>query len=166
MIVDAEARTPVDSNVVTLARTSPTWVFVAPDAPEERVKALFERGVLVLSAERDASGRLDLADVLFQMGRLGISSVLAEGGVRLSRSLLEAGMVDEATVIVSEDAAGGEVPELPLAELSDPGAFRIVSGRSFGKDRLLHLARIDGRTSIHDIRLPVRPIRRPIAEPL
>jgi len=166
VIVDAEARTPVNSNVVTLARTSPTWVFVAPDAPEERVKALFQRGVLVLTAEREASGRLDLADVLFQMGGLGISSVLAEGGVRLSRSLLEAGMVDEATIIVSEDTAGGEVPELPLTELSDPEAFHIVSGRSFGKDRLLHLARIDGRTSIHDIRLPVRPIRRPIAEPL
>lgn len=166
VIVDAEARTPVDSKVVTLARSSPTWIFVAPDAPEDRVKALFQRGVLVLTAERDASGRIDLADVLFQMARLGISSVLAEGGARLSRSLLEAGMVDEATVILSEQSAGDEDSNLPLTELTDPHAFRIVASRSFGGDRLLHLARIDGRTSIHDIRLPVRPIRRPIAEPL
>jgi len=166
VVIDAEARTPIESKVVELARSSPTWVFVAPDAPEERVKALFQRGVLVLTAERDASGRIDLADVLFQMARLGITSVLAEGGARLSRSLLEAGMVDEATVILSEQSAGDEVPDLPLSELTDPRAFRIVAGRSFGGDRLLHLARIDGRTSIHDIRLPVRPIQRPIAEPL
>jgi diaminohydroxyphosphoribosylaminopyrimidine deaminase/5-amino-6-(5-phosphoribosylamino)uracil reductase len=166
VVIDAEARTPPDANVVALARTSPTWIFVAPDAPEERVRALAQRGVLVLTAERESSGRIDLADVLFQMGRLGIGSVLAEGGARLSRSLLEAGMVDEATVITSEQSAGGEVPDLPLTQLSEPGAFRIVAGRSFGDDRLLHLARIDGRTSIHDIRLPVRPIRRPIAEPL
>ena len=33
----------------------------------------------VQAAEREASGRLDLADVLFQMGGLGIGSVLAEG---------------------------------------------------------------------------------------
>lgn len=166
VVVDAEARTPVDANVVELARSSPTWIFVAPDAPDDRVKALFQRGVLVLTAERDAAGRIDLADVLFQMARLGISSVLAEGGARLSRSLIEADMVDEATVIQSDQSAGGEAPDLPLAELSDPAAFRIVESRSFGGDRLLHLARIDGRTSIHDIRLPVRPIRRPIAEPL
>lgn len=166
VVVDAEARTPVGSNVVSLARSSATWIFVAPDAPEQRVRALIQNGVLVRTAEREASGRIDLADVLFQMAGLGIGSVLVEGGARLARSLLEADMVDEATVIVSAGAAGDEVPDLPLTELSEAGSFRIVAGRSFGDDRLLHMARIDGRTSIHDIRLPVRPIRRPIAEPL
>lgn len=166
VVIDAEARTPPEASVVALARSSPTWIFVAPDAPDERVKALLHRGVLVLTAERDGTGRIDLADVLFQMGRLGIGSVLAEGGARLSRSLLEAGMVDEATVILSDQSAGGEVPDLPLTELNDARSFRIVDSRAFDGDRMLHLARIDGNTSMHDIRLPVRPIRRPIAEPL
>ncbi|WP_237153983.1 bifunctional diaminohydroxyphosphoribosylaminopyrimidine deaminase/5-amino-6-(5-phosphoribosylamino)uracil reductase RibD [Oryzibacter oryziterrae] len=145
VILDADARTPLTAKVVAAASSSPTWLFAAPDAPEDRMKALAHKGVLIEVAERDASGRLDLQDVLFQLGRLGITSVISEGGARVARALLEADLVDEVNLVRSDLVLGARgVPALaglPIASLAQDERFTLIERRRLGEDRLMRLFR-------------------------
>lgn len=147
VVADADARLPPDCAVAELAARSPTWVFVAPDAPEDRVKALLRRGVLVLVAERDADGQLDVGDLLFQLSRLGIASVLAEGGTAMARTLLDAGVIDEAHLVFPDRAIGAAGAPVfagrPVSALTADANYDTVETRRLGADRLLHLFRKD-----------------------
>lgn len=75
-----------DSNARTL-------IFHAPSALQKEM-AQFPDSVELMAANENNS-RLDLADVLKQLGNLGFNSVLCEGGGQLAGSLLQAGLVDE-----------------------------------------------------------------------
>jgi diaminohydroxyphosphoribosylaminopyrimidine deaminase/5-amino-6-(5-phosphoribosylamino)uracil reductase len=147
VILDAEARTPLGAKLVASAGKTPTWVFVAPGAPEERVRALTRHGVLVEVAERDHAGRLDLGDVLFQLGRLGITSLISEGGARVARALIESDHVDEATLTFSDIkvGAGGvkALAGLPLDVLTQSEGFAAIERRRLGVDRLVRYWRAD-----------------------
>ncbi len=145
VIVDARARTPLDSKVVRGADAVPTWIFVAPDAPTAPVAALRERGVSVLVAERDRAGRLDLADVLFQLGRAGITTLLVEGGShdrpqpRRGRSRRR--RRDRPAPIALGDGGVPALAGLPLARITDHPTFTPFGRRALGADSLQRLAR-------------------------
>lgn len=145
VIADADALTPPGARVVGLASRSPTWIFVAPDAPDERVRALLRQGVLVLVAERDASGQLDVGDVLFQLSRLGVATVLAEGGTAMARTLIDADVIDEAHFMLSPRLIGsGGAPVFggrPVSVLTENPNYDTVDSRRLGADRLVHLFR-------------------------
>jgi diaminohydroxyphosphoribosylaminopyrimidine deaminase/5-amino-6-(5-phosphoribosylamino)uracil reductase len=147
IVIDGHARTPLAAKLVTSADAVPTWIFVAPDAPAERIHALGRAGVSVLVAERDGAGRVDLADVLFQLGRAGITSVVTEGGSTIARTLVETDLIDEAHIVEAPLEIGeGGVPALaglPLRRLTDDPDFEIVTRRRLGPDRLVHVWRKD-----------------------
>ncbi|MCH7938819.1 MAG: dihydrofolate reductase family protein, partial [Candidatus Marinimicrobia bacterium] len=52
---------------------------------------------------------LDLSQVLAELGRRDFTSVLVEGGPRLHRSFLEAGLVDEIMLFTAPQPADREV---------------------------------------------------------
>lgn len=145
VIIDAQARTPVTAKIVATAERVPTWIFVGPGAAADKVRALGDRGVSVLVAERNAAGRLDLADVLFQLGRAGITTVMTEGGSTIARCLVEEDLVDEAQVVLSPLTVGdGGVPALaglPLSRLLDHPDFETLENRRLDVDRLVRVWR-------------------------
>lgn len=145
VVVDGAARLPLGAKLVTTAGRVPTWVFVGPDAAADRVAALNEAGVRVLVAERDESGRLDLADVLFQLARAGITTVMSEGGATMARALFERRLVDEVHLVRSSveiGQGGAGVPALAglsLDLLADRSRFASAGERQLGDDQLTHL---------------------------
>ncbi|WP_181702926.1 bifunctional diaminohydroxyphosphoribosylaminopyrimidine deaminase/5-amino-6-(5-phosphoribosylamino)uracil reductase RibD [Chthonobacter albigriseus] len=143
VIADADARTPPAAKIVTSARAIPTWIVVAPDAPESRVGPLMDAGCRIFVAERTALGRLDLSDLLFQLGREGITRVVSEGGATIARSLLEAGLADELHFVHSPKVVGdGGVPALAglnVAAIERNPRFEVVEKRRLGDDTLVHL---------------------------
>ncbi|HEX3519776.1 MAG TPA: dihydrofolate reductase family protein [Solirubrobacteraceae bacterium] len=77
-------------------------------------------------------GRLDLAAALGELGgRLGVRSLLCEGGPHLAGQLLAAGLVDELFLSVAPKLVGGEP--------SGGEALRIVAGAELGPPAELEL---------------------------
>ncbi|HUG63157.1 MAG TPA: bifunctional diaminohydroxyphosphoribosylaminopyrimidine deaminase/5-amino-6-(5-phosphoribosylamino)uracil reductase RibD [Methylomirabilota bacterium] len=145
VILDSGARTPVNSRLLATSRDVPTWIFTAPDAPAGRVSALSVAGARIVMAERDEEGRLDLRDVLFQLARDGVTSVLVEGGARVARALVEDDLVDEA-IFVRSPAVIGEggveaLAGLPLEAITASPTFVAVERRQLGDDALVHFWR-------------------------
>lgn len=88
VVVDSKGAIPLTSHLVKTAPRVPVWLLslaTGPVAP----------GVDVLTCEPDVEGRVDLKDAMTRLAGQGVNRVLAEGGARLARSLLEASLVDE-----------------------------------------------------------------------
>lgn len=90
-----------------------------------------------------ADGRVDLAALLADLGRLGVNDVWCEAGMGLAGALLHAGLVDElvcymAPVVLGHSARGMfDLP--PLAALADKSCWRWHDVRSVGNDLRLTL---------------------------
>jgi diaminohydroxyphosphoribosylaminopyrimidine deaminase/5-amino-6-(5-phosphoribosylamino)uracil reductase len=94
VVLDRRLRLAPASKLASSARTVPTWLFTGADAPERGRKALRALGVDILLAGTDASGQLDLREVLAALAARGITRVLVEGGAALAASLLRQRLVD------------------------------------------------------------------------
>jgi riboflavin-specific deaminase-like protein len=74
-----------------------TLVGVCARTPREHLGFLAERGVEAIPAGEE---RIDLAAFLAALEERGVSSIVCEGGGRLNRSLLNAGLVDRIHLLV------------------------------------------------------------------
>ncbi len=133
VVVDSRMELPLSARILD---GGPVLVFVAVD-DEKRAKLLRERGAEVVYAP-NASGKVDLAALLAELGRRGINEVHAEAGFKLNGSLLREGLVDElllylAPCLVGDDAAG--LFNLPaLFSLQDRRDLKIRDLRQIGAD--------------------------------
>lgn len=139
VVVDSQARLPLDGALVADAAASPVCVATAQDAPGDRLAALQDRGVNVLAA---GMGRVDLPGLLRMLTVQGVQSVFVEGGPTLAGALLAAGLVDEvrwfaAPVILGGDAAPGAVAGDGWAALADAPRLRDAVVEQVGGDGLI-----------------------------
>ncbi|MEJ2690570.1 MAG: dihydrofolate reductase family protein [Deltaproteobacteria bacterium] len=97
---------------------------------------------MIKKVARQKDGNLSLQEVLAELGRCQINSVLVEGGGRIHSSLLHAGLADEAyffhaPILLGNDGVavmdgfGGQ-------KVSDGIRLQGVNYRRFGDDILLH----------------------------
>jgi diaminohydroxyphosphoribosylaminopyrimidine deaminase / 5-amino-6-(5-phosphoribosylamino)uracil reductase len=90
---------------------------------------------------RERDGRVDLSDLLAQLGNRGVQSVLLEGGSKLAGDALRLGLIDKYVLFLAPKLLGGEGPGLfagPGAErMADALRLRDLSVRRFGSDILV-----------------------------
>ena len=139
IIVDSNARLPLTSNVVTDGQAQ-TIVAVTEAAPEERVAALRAHGVDVLTC--GTGSHVDLVQLMQELGRREIASVLVEGGGTVNFSLLAAGLVDKVFAFVAPKIVGGRTAKTPVegdgfAQLADSVQFTRLTAENVGSDVLL-----------------------------
>jgi diaminohydroxyphosphoribosylaminopyrimidine deaminase/5-amino-6-(5-phosphoribosylamino)uracil reductase len=136
VILDSSLRIPDDARVLTAGRRP--LILCAPDAPDRRLAAD------VVRVPRAEAG-LDLHAVMAVLAERGVTGVLVEGGGRVHRSFLDAGLVDRLELFVAPRIlAGGPgfVGGSPW-RLSDGPAFSVVSVAVVGEDVRISMERRD-----------------------
>ncbi|AWB45054.1 bifunctional diaminohydroxyphosphoribosylaminopyrimidine deaminase/5-amino-6-(5-phosphoribosylamino)uracil reductase RibD [Paenibacillus sp. CAA11] len=107
IIVDSRLRIPIKSKV--LQEDAEKTLILTTRLSEERRRAeIAEAGAKVLLC--GDGPQVDLKHGLKQLAQLGISSVLVEGGGKLSGSLLVAKLVDELVLFMAPKLIGGNAP--------------------------------------------------------
>ena len=138
--LDARLRIPLTAHLVAEARTMPTWMVTLAGAAAARQQALRDAGVVVIAAEPDATGRIDLPMALGLLGERGLTRVLVEGGGRLAAALLRQGLVDRLAWFHAPILLGGDgipaVAELGLDALAEAPSFERLSTETVGDDVL------------------------------
>jgi diaminohydroxyphosphoribosylaminopyrimidine deaminase/5-amino-6-(5-phosphoribosylamino)uracil reductase len=102
IILDSDARTPAEAQVIRTAREQATILAVTPDAPAARVKRLEKAGAQILVLDIR-----DLGLVFRTLAGEGIHKILVEGGGEVHASVLEERLADEACVFVAPKIIGG-----------------------------------------------------------
>ena len=136
-VLDAFARTPLNSVVVSDAFAALTTVVVSRAAPAQQVAALAKRaGVLVAPAR---GGRIDLRWLLKRLGGEGVTSLLVEGGGEVNAAFLEAGLAQRVEFFYAPKILGGREARRGVAgeggrRLADLIELREVEWRRVGED--------------------------------
>jgi diaminohydroxyphosphoribosylaminopyrimidine deaminase/5-amino-6-(5-phosphoribosylamino)uracil reductase len=112
-----------------------------PGFPRARKSRLEKMGVEVLPIAENAGG-LDLNQLMDELGRREITSLLVEGGGELSASLLGAGLVDRvvmfvAPLIIGGKAAPGPVGGLGAGQMAEALKLERLSVTAVGCDWML-----------------------------
>ncbi|MCX6394461.1 MAG: bifunctional diaminohydroxyphosphoribosylaminopyrimidine deaminase/5-amino-6-(5-phosphoribosylamino)uracil reductase RibD [Solirubrobacterales bacterium] len=113
LIFDASARLPLDSLLVAEPDSPPLTVIVGRGAQRAEVDALEASGVdvIVATGENEAA-RVESA--LDQLGEVGITSLLLEGGPKLAGAFLDAGEVDELRIFLAPVLIGAHAARDPF----------------------------------------------------
>ncbi|MEZ4485196.1 MAG: RibD family protein [Syntrophotaleaceae bacterium] len=87
-------------------------------------------------------GRVDLRDLLQQLGRRGVQSILLEGGAQLNAAFLQAGLVDRMMVFIAPKVLGGSggygiFAGEGVARLADAVDLEGIRVSRFGDDVLI-----------------------------
>jgi diaminohydroxyphosphoribosylaminopyrimidine deaminase/5-amino-6-(5-phosphoribosylamino)uracil reductase len=133
VVVDSKLETPLTARIL---QGGPVLVAAAVD-DEKRANLLRAAGAEVLVLP-NAAGKVELKDLLEELGRRGINEVHAEAGFKLNGSLLREGLVDElllylAPCLIGHAASGlFNLPE--LTTLDDKRRLKILDLRQVGAD--------------------------------
>jgi len=108
VVFDSGARLPLDSRLVRSLDEAPVVAVCGPDASGDRVAALRDAGVEVISVA--GAGAAGVTAALEELGRRGLTSVMLEGGATLAGAFLEAGAIDGMRVFVAPVILGDGRP--------------------------------------------------------
>ena len=138
VIVDSNARTPLDSKV--LDKSARTIIATTANAPPEKISALKNCGVEIIFA--GGGERVDLKILMQALAEREITSVLVEGGGTINFSLLRAGLVDKVLAFVAPKIIGGKnsltaVEGAGFEKLSDAVTLKNITAQNFGEDILI-----------------------------
>ena len=149
VIVDSALQTPVEASIFLEGRAVIIYAATLDDAKK---KALQARGATVIylpgtRADGTATGKVDLAAMLLDLGRREINELHVEAGHRLNGSLIREGLVDELLVYLAPKllGQGRDMASFgPLGDLGKALQLDFVSSTLIGPDIRL-LARVRGR---------------------
>jgi len=140
IVLDSQARTPLQAKVVRDEFAALTTIVVSRHAPKARVAALAQR-VTVIVAPSKKSG-IDLHWLLKRLGAENVTSMLVEGGGEVNASFLLGGFAQRVVFFYAPKILGGRTARKGVAgdgakSLSDAVQLQQVEWRKLGADLLL-----------------------------
>ncbi len=150
IIADSMARTPLTAKVVNDGQAH-TIIAVSSEAPKEKISALQDKGVEILTIASSTEG-VDLRQLFKTLGEKGITSIFIEGGAKINAAALAANLVDKvywfiAPKIIGGHAAPGPVGGLGAKLLDDAIQLEDINTEYVGEDILIsaYLRQREGR---------------------
>jgi diaminohydroxyphosphoribosylaminopyrimidine deaminase/5-amino-6-(5-phosphoribosylamino)uracil reductase len=145
IVADSRLRVPLTARVVAGARRTPSWFIVHRGVDAARRDAFRAAGAEIIETPVTATGELDLAAALRDLGRRGLTRLLVEGGATLAAALLRADLVDRIAWFHAPCLIGGDglpaVAGFGLDRLSAAPRFARVAVEEIGEDVLETLER-------------------------
>ncbi|HWR60620.1 MAG TPA: bifunctional diaminohydroxyphosphoribosylaminopyrimidine deaminase/5-amino-6-(5-phosphoribosylamino)uracil reductase RibD [Clostridia bacterium] len=141
IIVDSAGRIPAGARILKQAGDKRTIIAATGAMPSEKKRQLEEQGAeVIITAKR--SGRVDLRELLEELGKRGIDSLLVEGGGTVAAAFLEEGLADKAAVFVAPVIIGGKAAPTPVMGagvdlIKDGFRLKHQSIKVFGQDVLV-----------------------------
>lgn len=136
IIVDSHCRTSTD--VRAIASGGKTIIAAITSADNKRLK---QKGVEVI-VTTSVDGRVDLTSLITQLGIMGITSILFEGGGTLASSFFKLGLIDKVISFIAPRIIGGKNTPTPvdghgLPALDATQELRDVSVERIGSDIMI-----------------------------
>lgn len=137
VVLDTHLRLGAESRLAKTASLLPTLVFTTAGAGGDNLRA---RGVEIVRVAPDAQGRPDIAAMLGELAKRGITRLLVEGGAKVHTAFLDRGLADglalfTAPITLGNSGTGG-IAALASAALEEAPRFVRTGTRALGPDLL------------------------------
>lgn len=141
VILDTHLKLNPAARLLASGSNAATYVVCAPDAGSQKKQRLMEKGAEILEIPlRD--GYIDLSHLMMRLGRMGITSILVEGGGQVAAGALNSGIVDKVALfyapklLVSDQGVPMCRGEGPV-KMKDALALKNVDVSRVGEDILV-----------------------------
>lgn len=131
VLIDGRLRVPLDAPFFQAGNT--LVVTCAAAEARERYHAQGHEMLALASSE----GHVDLRKLMVELAARGVNDVLIEAGPRLAGAFTRLGLVDEYQIYIAGKFLGSTARpllDLPLAQMSEAPALKIVEMRAVGDD--------------------------------
>ena len=135
IILDSQARLPLDSRLVQSVEEAPLWVVCGKYAPAPQVKALADAGCRMIQLP-ETHGRVDVRKLAELLGKESITNVLIEGGGTVHASFFEERLVDRVMVFIAPKMLGGEHAPTPI---KGPGVRSLEQAWTVADTKVTHV---------------------------
>jgi diaminohydroxyphosphoribosylaminopyrimidine deaminase/5-amino-6-(5-phosphoribosylamino)uracil reductase len=122
IILDTHLSMPPSAKMLSQPSNAPTWVVCGPDAPNSHRLLLEKAGARIITA-RVRDGRVDLSALMADLGSVGITSLLIEGGGAVLGSAFAAGVVHKICFFYAPKILGGD-DGIPICKGTGPEAMQ------------------------------------------
>jgi diaminohydroxyphosphoribosylaminopyrimidine deaminase/5-amino-6-(5-phosphoribosylamino)uracil reductase len=145
VILDRHLRLPASGYLARTAREHSLWIFSGPGGEPSSAALLAAEGAEIIRVPVSGRG-VDLAAVLKELGRRGVTRLMVEGGSRIAASFVEAGFADEVWLYRGPVTIGADgvaaLDGLPLTTVTQSPCYRIRATERLGRDTLTIYERI------------------------
>jgi len=113
IIIDTEGRIPLDSKILNLKSHSKTIIATTEKITSEKVKSLEDKNAEVVICPLK-NNKVDLNYLFEYLAKMGIDSILVEGGSTLNESILKEKLVDKVVTFIAPKIIGGSQAKTPV----------------------------------------------------
>ncbi|MFO1023291.1 MAG: bifunctional diaminohydroxyphosphoribosylaminopyrimidine deaminase/5-amino-6-(5-phosphoribosylamino)uracil reductase RibD [Planctomycetales bacterium] len=114
IVLDPRATLPLESQLLTTIEQAPVLCVVGETAKKEKIAALQDAGVEVVTLPFAGEGRLDLRKLMGLLAERRMTNLLVEGGGVTLGHVFDEGLIDEAHVFLGPKLIGGEGAGTPI----------------------------------------------------
>jgi|SRR3989344_611015 len=138
IVVDSKLRTPLTANIV---KNEPGKLFIvtSDQASKSKIKQFQQKGVNVL-AFKTKKGKVDLDEVMKELGKREISSILVEGGAELNAEAIRSKIVDKVLFFIAPKFIGEGITalgDLGIKKVDRSIKVKNLTYKKLGKDMLI-----------------------------
>ncbi len=108
----------------------------------KKIKTLTSLGARIIFVKENSDGRLNIKNVLKELGKMNISSLLVEGGSRLFSSFIHENLYDDILLFISPKLLGCGLPvvqSIGTKSISNAHKIKIENIERIGDDLLVEL---------------------------
>lgn len=145
IVLDSNARTPPNSEILTRKPEVPTIIFVSKEASTDNVKSLREKGALIEFVDRSHEGLLDLSEVLkILKSKYKIEKLMVEGGGRVLGSFIKNSYFDYLRLSINPVFFGSGISLIEgvsFKTVEESPKLKLVKVEKLGWSVVLHYVR-------------------------
>lgn len=140
VVLDGHLSIPLKAHLLHQRNPEKTIVVTGSRSPAGKINALRRYGATVWSFPL-RGGQLSFVELIKRLGRLGLLSVMIEGGATTASRALKENVVDRILFFYAPKILGGEgipmIGPLGIKKISQASAVKDVEVKRFGKDFLV-----------------------------
>ncbi|MGA2667743.1 MAG: bifunctional diaminohydroxyphosphoribosylaminopyrimidine deaminase/5-amino-6-(5-phosphoribosylamino)uracil reductase RibD [Ignavibacteria bacterium] len=138
IVIDRNLTTDLNKNLFSDGFTDRTIIISAEKADPFLDKIFGERRIrLIVSKLKD--NKIDLKDALKKIGKVGITSVIIEGGAYTSTEFLEQGVADDLLIFIAPEIMGKGLSSFIPEKKIDLTKHKNINCKKIGKDILINI---------------------------
>ncbi|MDP2363921.1 MAG: RibD family protein, partial [Ignavibacteria bacterium] len=143
IILDSKLNLSPELNVFKKNKDKKTILVTLDDnaSKKSKIKKLEQLGVKIIFVKKNHSGRVHLKSMLKEFGKMGIASILVEGGAKIFSSFVKQNLFDDLLLFVSPKILGSGIKifsDLSYNSLQSALTLNLKKSVMIGEDILLH----------------------------